>query len=80
MQALTSGLAFVPGPDKLIMKSMLAAAAQSGFVTKLVLPISNTLSDQLVEIEDLQSNASILISTMQTHIAQTLPYMVNDGM
>ena len=79
MQALTSGLAFIPGPESLIAKSVLNGAAQSGFITKLVMPMGDTANTQLEEMQDLAANASQLMSQMQSQIAQTLPPIQNDG-
>ena len=78
MQALTSGLAFVPGPEAVIGKVLLAAAAQSGFVEKFVLPMGNTGNDQEETLQDLSANASTFMSKMQSNIAQTLPGLLND--
>jgi hypothetical protein len=77
MQAITSGLAFVPGPEAYFGKAILNAAAQSAFVTKFAFPVG-TADSQLVEMQDLAKNASTLIFNLTTNIAQMLPPIEND--
>lgn len=78
MQVLTSGLAFIPGPEAVIGKTLVAAIAQSGFITKFAVPMGNTASEQTTTIEDLSANASSFMAEMQHNIARMLPVLLND--
>jgi len=82
MQVLTSGLAFIPSPAgaiaSTIAKNLLITAAQSGFITKLIMPMSSSNS-QLVQMQDIAANASNLMSQLQVQVSQTLAPIQNNG-
>lgn len=78
LTALSTGLAFIPGPEAYLGKALVIGAQQAPGVAKFLFP-EGTINSQTVEMQEVSANLGWTTKTLQNNVAQALPAILNDA-